>query len=183
MSCGAAVSEGYVPFGEFETYWRVVGDVHSGKSPLLLLHGGPGSTHNYFEVLDCLAQTGVDGAAIARGAQGNPWIFRRLRAMTSAASETKVDGLCSAMDEPVSFEERIRVARVHVERLAEVDEHEVVKMRTYFAPYFKGMPSASRYRGEVMSCRTLEDFEQFFDRMWDEARNYGDASELAKAGV
>ena len=28
------------------------------KAPLLLLHGGPGSTHNYFEVLDCIAETG-----------------------------------------------------------------------------------------------------------------------------
>jgi proline iminopeptidase len=28
------------------------------KAPLLLLHGGPGSTHNYFEVLDCIADTG-----------------------------------------------------------------------------------------------------------------------------
>lgn len=59
MSCGAKVSEGYVPFGEFRTYWRVVGNLGSVRPPLLLLHGGPGSTHNYFEVLDCLAeQTG-----------------------------------------------------------------------------------------------------------------------------
>ena len=28
------------------------------KTPLICLHGGPGSTHNYFEVLDCLAKTG-----------------------------------------------------------------------------------------------------------------------------
>ena len=30
----------------------------SEKAPLLLLHGGPGSTHNYFEVLDSIADTG-----------------------------------------------------------------------------------------------------------------------------
>lgn len=51
----AEVGEGYVPFGEFATYWRAVGDIHADKPPLVLLHGGPGSTHTYFEVLDCLA--------------------------------------------------------------------------------------------------------------------------------
>ena len=27
----------------------------NGKAPLICLHGGPGSTHNYFEVLDNIA--------------------------------------------------------------------------------------------------------------------------------
>ena len=46
-----------MPFMGYKTYYRVVGEA-SEKAPLLLLHGGPGSTHNYFEVLDCIADTG-----------------------------------------------------------------------------------------------------------------------------
>ena len=46
-----------MPFMGHQTYYRVVGEP-SEKAPLLLLHGGPGSTHNYFEVLDCIADTG-----------------------------------------------------------------------------------------------------------------------------
>lgn len=46
------VKEGYIPFGEYETYYRTVGLENSIKAPLIVLHGGPGSTHNYFEVLD-----------------------------------------------------------------------------------------------------------------------------------
>lgn len=49
------VQEGYMPFGKYRTYYRIVGE-KSAKAPLLLLHGGPGSTHNYFEVLDDLAE-------------------------------------------------------------------------------------------------------------------------------
>ena len=49
------VQEGYMPFGKYRTYYRIVGE-KSVKAPLLLLHGGPGSTHNYFEVLDDLAE-------------------------------------------------------------------------------------------------------------------------------
>lgn len=51
------ITEGYMPFKGFKTYYRIVGDV-SDKTPLLLLHGGPGSTHNYFEVLDEIAKSG-----------------------------------------------------------------------------------------------------------------------------
>ena len=52
------ITEGYMPFKDFKTYYRVVGKRCEGKAPVVLLHGGPGSTHNYFELLDELAATG-----------------------------------------------------------------------------------------------------------------------------
>ncbi|MCO6543891.1 MAG: proline iminopeptidase-family hydrolase [Lactobacillus sp.] len=52
------IKTGYLPFHGYRTYYRIVGTRQSDKAPLVLLHGGPGSTHNYFEVLDELAQTG-----------------------------------------------------------------------------------------------------------------------------
>lgn len=52
------ITEGYMPYLGYQTYYRIVGECKDGKKPLLLLHGGPGSTHNYFEVLDALAETG-----------------------------------------------------------------------------------------------------------------------------
>ena len=50
------ISEGYIPFMGHQTYYRIAGEANPEKAPLLLLHGGPGSTHNYFEVLDSLAE-------------------------------------------------------------------------------------------------------------------------------
>lgn len=50
------VEEGWMPFGQFKTYYRIVGEP-SDLPPLLLLHGGPGSSHNYFELMDNLAVT------------------------------------------------------------------------------------------------------------------------------
>ena len=52
------VREGYMNYLGYKTYYRIVGECKGGKKPLVLLHGGPGSTHNYFEVLDCLAEEG-----------------------------------------------------------------------------------------------------------------------------
>jgi proline-specific peptidase len=47
--------EGYVDFRGYRTWYRLVGDRNSGAVPLLALHGGPGSTHNYFGPLERLA--------------------------------------------------------------------------------------------------------------------------------
>lgn len=52
------VTEGYMPYLGYKTYYRIVGECVGDKKPLVLLHGGPGSTHNYFEVLDCIAEDG-----------------------------------------------------------------------------------------------------------------------------
>src|SRR5215831_8539582 len=47
--------EGYVAFRGNRTWYRVVGNRASSRAPLLALHGGPGSTHHYFEPLERLA--------------------------------------------------------------------------------------------------------------------------------
>lgn len=52
----AQITEGYMPFMGYKTYYRIAGTrKDNGKAPLICLHGGPGSTHNYFEVLDNIA--------------------------------------------------------------------------------------------------------------------------------
>ena len=51
--------EGYLAFRNYETWYRVVGERDApGKLPVLCLHGGPGSAHDYLEPLEALAQTG-----------------------------------------------------------------------------------------------------------------------------
>ncbi len=50
------IREGYMPFLEYRTYYRIAGKKSGNKKPLVLLHGGPGSAHDYFEVLDRLAE-------------------------------------------------------------------------------------------------------------------------------
>jgi proline-specific peptidase len=53
------VTEGRIPFGGGETWYRIVGDGEEpGKLPLLCLHGGPGALHDYLEPLGDLAETG-----------------------------------------------------------------------------------------------------------------------------
>ncbi len=48
------IKEGYIPFKGYQTYYRIVNPTGK-KTPLVILHGGPGSTHNSYELMDHLA--------------------------------------------------------------------------------------------------------------------------------
>lgn len=51
--------EGFIPFRGFRTWYRIVDDgEEAGKVPVVALHGGPGSSHDYLEPLEALASTG-----------------------------------------------------------------------------------------------------------------------------
>jgi L-proline amide hydrolase len=41
--------EGYVPFGEYRTWYRITGSLDSPFLPLVVAHGGPGCTHDYVD--------------------------------------------------------------------------------------------------------------------------------------
>jgi len=47
----SGASDGFVDFRGYRTWYRVFGELGAGAVPLLALHGGPGSTHNYFAPL------------------------------------------------------------------------------------------------------------------------------------
>ena len=50
--------EGFAPYGPYQTWYRVTGDLKSGKPPLFVLHGGPGCTHDYVDSFKGLAARG-----------------------------------------------------------------------------------------------------------------------------
>lgn len=49
---------GTVAFGDMQTWYRVSGDLDSPLTPIVVVHGGPGATHNYLLSLSALAQSG-----------------------------------------------------------------------------------------------------------------------------
>lgn len=54
------------------TWYRVVGDLKSSKTPVMILHGGPGAGHNYCEpIAEVLAQTGRAGVLYDQIGCGN----------------------------------------------------------------------------------------------------------------
>lgn len=68
-----ATSEGHAPFDDGTTWYRIDGDLRpddaAGPAPLIVLHGGPGATHDYLTPLADLA-TG-DRAVVLYDQLGN----------------------------------------------------------------------------------------------------------------
>lgn len=52
------VHEGAANFRGWNTWFRVTGNLESGKPPLVVLHGGPGMLHDYLLRLGALAESG-----------------------------------------------------------------------------------------------------------------------------
>jgi proline-specific peptidase len=59
MNAPIPTKEGFVPFHNYNVWYRVVGEQEATrKVPLLCLHGGPGAPHDYLEPLEAMATTG-----------------------------------------------------------------------------------------------------------------------------
>jgi proline-specific peptidase len=59
MTAAAPAQAGFLSFRGYQVWYRIVGGPEApGQRPLLCLHGGPGTPHDYLEPLEALAATG-----------------------------------------------------------------------------------------------------------------------------
>ncbi|MDD7363032.1 MAG: tRNA dihydrouridine synthase DusB [Peptoniphilus sp.] len=102
------------------------------------------------------ADAGVSGVAIGRGAIGNPFIFREIKAALSG----------EAIPAP-SAEEIIRVAKEHLAlSIRDKGEHlGVIEMRKHFIGYLKGMKDAKRHRSHILSLSDPEEIVRYLDEI------------------
>ena len=126
--------------------WEQIGEV---KSRLTIPVIGSGDLFTPQDVAAMLAETGCDGVMLARGAMGNPWLFRDTRRF-----------LAGEPFPPPSLAERLEVARFHLEQLAIYSGEAVAlrEMRTHISWYAKGLPGAAAFRAAVNSIGDRERF-------------------------
>lgn len=95
--------EGYVAHGGGRTWYRVVGESRDRRDPLLCLHGGPGSTHNYFAPLERLAE---DGREVV--------LYDQLGCGHSDCPDGIEWGVGVYLDELAAIREELDLERVHL---------------------------------------------------------------------
>lgn len=102
------------------------------------------------DAIRMMEETGCDGVAVGRGAQGNPWIFEQIRDAFAGR----------AIREPEP-EEKLAVLMRHARMLSELkcEEIAVKEMRRHVVCYVKGMRDAARVRTRVNGVSTLEELE------------------------
>ncbi|MFL6145011.1 MAG: proline iminopeptidase-family hydrolase [Labedaea sp.] len=54
----APATDGIAKFGDYQTWFRITGELSAAKAPLVVLHGGPGCIHDYLLPLAAIAETG-----------------------------------------------------------------------------------------------------------------------------
>ena len=111
---------------------------------------GNGDIMCALDALRMLEETGCDGVAVGRGAQGNPWIFEQIRDAFAG----------QAVREP-SAEEKLQVLMRHARMLAELkcEEIAVKEMRRHVVCYVRGMRDAARVRTKVNAVETIAGLE------------------------
>ncbi|ALV30415.1 proline iminopeptidase-family hydrolase [Pannonibacter phragmitetus] len=57
-----ASREAFLPFREYQTWYRITGSLGNGRLPLVVAHGGPGCTHDYVDSFKEI--TAIDGRAV-----------------------------------------------------------------------------------------------------------------------
>ena len=95
-----------------------------------------------------IAETGVDGVMIGRGAIENPWIFLQTKYFLTTNT---------ILPEP-TIEERFRVLIEHLQLSIECkgERKGVIEFRKHYSGYLKGLYGASKVRQEMMLYVELE---------------------------
>lgn len=132
--------------------WSIMKDLVEfvdGKVPVF----GSGDLFKVEDVVKMLEQTGVDAVMYARGAMGNPFIFKDTTSM-----------LLTGSYEPVPADVRIKTGFEELERLTKEtsEKHACLEMRKRFAAYSKGIENGAALRAQIVHASTIEDYKNIF---------------------
>lgn len=101
--------------------------------------------------------TGCDGIMVARGAQGNPWVFK---------------SILEENDYIPSLEELFNVIYKHIEYQLEIDDKKQanLKLRKHIAWYLKGLNGSSKIRDEVNKSEDIEETKKILKNYYNKLK-------------
>lgn len=136
-----------VQFYEGRADWQKIAEIkQSVKIPVI----GNGDIFSLADAKRMLAETGVDGVMVGRGADGNPWIFRELEAYFRGEEIPQAPG----------YDKRLNLALEHLEMLVEYkgEPTAVKEFRRHIGCYIKGFPGAAAQRTHFYPITTKANF-------------------------
>lgn len=116
---------------------------------------GNGDVRCGADAVSLVERTGCDAVMIARGAEGNPWVFSQAKAALAGEAEPPAP----------TVSERIAMARRHARLLQQREGRNIVRMRKHAMWYMAGLPGAACARAKINACTSVEDFDRVFDEL------------------
>ncbi len=137
--------------------WCIIQDVKDAVSIPVIGNGDIFSPEDAKQIID---KTSCDGVMIGRGAQGNPWLFKR------TAHYIKTGELLS---EPTP-QEKLEVAILHLENLVEYKGEYVGvrEMRKHASWYIKGLKNCTTIKDLLNQAETLQKMKKILSRYQEE---------------
>ncbi|HXS81310.1 MAG TPA: tRNA dihydrouridine synthase DusB [Methylomirabilota bacterium] len=134
---------------EGQAHWDMIAEAKRAVSIPVI---GNGDVRSAEDAVRMLEQTGCDGVMLGRAAFGDPWVFRRIRALVERGEALP----------PPTAAERLEAGVRHLAMMetAVGPEHAAREMRKHVAWYIKGLPHSARVREQVNHTRTAREMAE-----------------------
>ena len=136
--------------------WDIIKQVKEAvKIPVI----GNGDIFTPQDAKRMLDETGCDGVMVARGVQGNPWLFGQIKAYLEDGTILPKPDIDTVVDMILKH------AEIHVGYVGEYAG--IREMRKHVAWYATGFKGASKLRGAVNEVETMEQLKELLKRYRD----------------
>ena len=128
---------------------------------------GNGDIKTYKDAKRMLDETGCDAVMIARGALGNPFIFKQVNEYLENGVEL----------EDYSIEERINTCKKYAINLVNYYQNELAamkEMRTHASYFLKGQRNANKYKVRICQVTSLKELNDILDEYLDSLKENED---------
>ncbi|AGM24607.1 tRNA dihydrouridine synthase DusB [Spiroplasma chrysopicola] len=125
---------------------------------------GNGDVFSGEDAARMLAETGCDAVMIARGAQGNPWIFQEINHYLTTQEKMPKPSLAEWRD--VIFRHADLLMGLKGERIA------ASEMRKNLAFYFRGKPAATSYKIRATQINSINELKELVNEYINGYDNY-----------
>jgi tRNA-dihydrouridine synthase B len=147
---------------EGTAHWDMIGEAKAAvRIPVI----GNGDVRTPEDALRMLRTTGCDGVMLGRAAFGDPWVFRRVRALAERGEALP----------PPTARERLEAGVRHLGMLVRTSGEDVAarEMRKHVAWYIKGLPHSARVREQVNRTRSAAEMVDLLRRYLEDLAAHG----------